>query len=89
MFSGSRNLGNPDLECFRQNYDNSLEETIRKDRIKREPKWTEAIAVGSHTFVEEMECQIKGRQNLEIQSDGDAWVLLEQDPGYHDQKQIC
>jgi hypothetical protein len=38
-------------------------------------KWTESIALGLLAFVEQIEGQIKGRQEREIQSNGDVWIL--------------
>ena len=72
-----RLLGNADLSEFRQHYESSIRERLAKDLVKREPQWTESIAVGSQAFVEQVEGQIKGRQVLEIQGAGDAWILKE------------
>jgi hypothetical protein len=57
-----------------------IEERIAKDLAKREPEWTESIAVGSEEFVREVAQRIKGRQELEIQPQGEHWCLREAPP---------
>ena len=76
-------FGNPDLDRFREQYVWSIQERLGKDHAKREPKWTESIAVGSRVFVGQIEAQIKGRQSLEIQGDGESWTLTESAGAYH------
>jgi hypothetical protein len=44
-------LGNPDLKTLQENYRRLIEVTISQDKCRREPAWTESIAVGSKDFV--------------------------------------
>jgi hypothetical protein len=39
---------------------------LTRDLAKREPQWTESIAVGSEDFVRELAQRIQGRQELEV-----------------------
>ena len=64
-----------DVEEFRKHFDSSLQERIAKDQLKREAKWTDAIAVGSKSFVERFE--VRNRQRVEMESEGGTWVLRE------------
>ena len=43
----------------------------------REPCWTEALAVGSREFVEEVEPQIATRREMEIVESEPGWILRE------------
>jgi hypothetical protein len=47
---------------------------IEKRQLKRQAKWTEALAVGSQSFVETMEGRVHHRQRLETEEDGGMWV---------------
>ena len=48
---------------FRDQYEAMIEKRIAKDLAKREPEWTESIAVGSEEFVRKVAQFIQGRQN--------------------------
>ncbi|MDA1274876.1 MAG: transposase [Verrucomicrobia bacterium] len=74
-------LGAVSAEEFRRNYEAMIQERIAKDQKKREPRWTEAIAVGSESFVREAASRVEHRQRLEIELNGENWVLKE--PGVH------
>ena len=61
-------------------------ERIAKDQVKREAKWTESLAVGSQSFVENLERRIRNRQQTEMLSEGQTWVLRENyGPVFEDQ----
>ena len=62
---------------FREQYEAMIEERIAKDLAKREPEWTESIAVGSEEFVREVSQFIQGRQELEFKPQGEYWCLCE------------
>jgi putative transposase len=64
---------------FREHFLRGIEERIAKDLLGRQAKWTEALAVGSESFVEAMKSRIENRQFLESVEDGGAWVLREGD----------
>lgn len=78
-------LGYADLETFRSRYEEMITERIQKDP-RREPCWTEAIAVGSKDYVEEAQarCTYRRRTDLyTIASEDDAgWILREPDGAY-------
>ena len=48
------------------------------DELKRQAKWTQAIAVGERAFVEAIEEQIHSRQQMMITEQGGSWVLREE-----------
>jgi putative transposase len=75
-------MGGVDLEDFRRHYEFLVEERIAKDQMKREPRWTESLGVGSEPFVRGLEPQIRNRRQVEVEPDGEAiWVLRETVPG--------
>ena len=55
-----------------------------RDQMKREPCWTESLAVGSAGFVEKIKPQILSRRDMAISEQGEErWVLQEAvGPGY-------
>ena len=65
------------VDDFRRNLEASLQERIAKSQMKREAKWTESIAVGSEGFVTKLEGQVGNRQQMEVVSEGQTWVLRE------------
>jgi putative transposase len=67
------------VEEIRKNLAASLAERIARDEVKREPRWTESLAVGSRGFVEKIQPLILARRETEIvASDGDSvWTLQE------------
>ena len=67
------------LDEVRKNLAASLADKIARDDVKREPTWTESLAVGSRRFVEEVKPLILSRQEMEIvESAGDnVWALQE------------
>ena len=71
-------LGTASLEEVRKNLGGSLAERIARDEIKREPCWTESLAVGSVSFLERIQPQICSRRETEIlQTTGELWALQE------------
>ena len=56
----------------------TLEEAIIKDQLKREPTWTECLAVGSKKYVEKIESEARNRQRLECEKEGGVWILREE-----------
>ena len=65
------------LEDFRANLKFCLAEKIAKDQLKREPKWTESLAVGSQEFVGAINARVGHRRETEIIESGSAWILQE------------
>ena len=72
-----------DISDFRRQYEWRLNEKIARSVMAREPRWTEAIAVGSESFVRQIATLIKGRQSLEITGEGENWSLKEGETSYH------
>jgi hypothetical protein len=51
---------------------------MMKDQMKREPRWTECLAVGSEPFLRGLEPQIRNRSQVQVEPDGEAaWVMRE------------
>jgi putative transposase len=75
-------LGGVGLAEFRQHYAALIEAKLAKGAVKREAQWTESIAVGSERFVRSIESKVRGRQELEIVSAGDCWLLREAERPY-------
>ena len=71
-------LGTASLEEVRGNLEACLAETIARDQMKREPCWTESLAVGGVSFLEKVRPQISSRRETEIVETGkDVWALQE------------
>jgi len=76
-------LGAGSLEDVRKNLEASLAEKIARDQVKREPCWTESLAVGSSGFVEKIRPLILSRLETEIvERDSGLWVLKETEIPY-------
>jgi putative transposase len=69
-------LRTDDLASFRNNFNAALELAIQRGEMKRQPCWTESIAVGSESYVREIECRVN-RQRIEVKREGQAWILRE------------
>ena len=71
-------LGTEDLEAVRRNLEASLAEALAREQVRREPCWTESLAVGSAGFLEEVKPLILSRQETEIVEAAEGvWVLRE------------
>jgi putative transposase len=67
-----------DIEEVRKNLEASLAEGIARDQVKREPRWTESLAVGSAGFIEKARPLILCRREAEmVETEADIWVLQE------------
>ena len=70
--------GTEDRWGVRKNLEVSLAQRIAKDQLKREPLWTESLAVGSAAFLQKIEPQVSSRRETEIVGTADnAWALQE------------
>jgi putative transposase len=66
------------VEEVRKNLNASLTERIARDEVKREPCWTESLAVGGLGFVEKVKPLILSRRETEVVPTTDnVWVLQE------------
>ena len=71
-------LGTDRLEEVRKNLDWSLTETMARDQSKRQPFWTESLAVGSVGFLNKVKRLILSRRETELVEEGpELWVLKE------------
>jgi putative transposase len=71
-------LGGARLEEVRKNLEAGLAERIARDPMKREPCWTESLAVGSALFVEKFKPADFSRRNTEIvETATEVWSLQE------------
>ena len=64
-------------EGFRKQLNWLLEDGIMHDQLRRDAKWSEAIAVGDRAYVEAIEQQIRGRQQLQVQEQSGTGTLRE------------
>ena len=62
-----------------------MEKSIHHNRVKgREPEWTDAIAVGSETFINEIRERLQARQmGRKVQEVNDHYELREQRAAYN------
>ena len=67
-----------EIDRFCETYRNWVDAAIRQGDIKRQPQWTESIAVGDKIYVEkvkdQMGCKAFGRKVIE---NADSFVLKE------------
>jgi hypothetical protein len=71
------------LEEVRANLEAVLQERVERDELKREPCWTESLAVGSPEFVKRMQPLILSRRETEIvEEEAGLWVLKEAEAPY-------
>jgi len=55
-----------------------VEEELQYDRLQRIPSWSESVAIGSETFVEQTKEQLKSSAyHLKCKSDDDRYILKE------------
>jgi putative transposase len=66
------------LEDLRLSLNAALEEAIAKNLIKREPAWTESLAIGSMEYVASVEARIRNRQRMDRQEGDGYWILREE-----------
>lgn len=71
-------LGNPEISSFQEHFGRLIDESIAQDRCRRQPEWTESIAVGSEAFIKTIREATVGRRRFETeQLSGEAWALRE------------
>lgn len=76
------------LEKFQAAYRAALDERLAHgpDHLRREPHWTESLAVGNQAFIENIEAQLvtdgKRTNITRFQTDTGAWSLRENPPIY-------
>jgi putative transposase len=73
-----RRLGIDRLEGVRDHLASTLEEAIAGDRLRRDPCWTETLAVGKPSFLQQIQPMILSRRETEIvEHTPGLWVLKE------------
>ena len=78
--------GHADIRHFQEHYEHDLTGKIHQRVLQREPKWTEAVAVGGEAFVKSVTDQLPDRRRWQIeeaavgQSRGS--ILREPSPAY-------
>ena len=61
-----------------KNLEAALRQPIAQGQLKREPCWSEGLAVGSAGFLEKIKPLILSRQETEVvPTEGEIWVLQE------------
>jgi len=76
-------VGAGSREEFVRDYAATLEELIGRGGLRREPHWTESIAVGSREYVAAIDDQIKGRMRTKPSETQDgAWSVREPEAPY-------
>jgi hypothetical protein len=76
-------LGTKDIEEIRRNLSVSLAERIARDELKRQPCWTESLAVGSAEFLGKVQpLMVSRRQSEIVEAAEEFWVLREMDIPY-------
>jgi len=73
------------LDAFRRTYLTGIAELIERRQFSREAAWTESLAVGDRTFVEQVARNTKGRSQFQygtMAADGDVWSVREYAPTY-------
>ncbi len=77
-----QSLDMPDLDSFREAYAEAVNAALRQNELRREPMWTESLAVGSREFVKEAAARFSRRYRFAMeeihspQADG-VWTLRE------------
>jgi putative transposase len=73
------------LVRLRKEHRKWVEEAIHHNRVKgREPEWTDAIAVGSEAFVDEIRDKLQARQmGRKVREVGGHYELREQGAAYN------
>ncbi len=71
------------LKELRTTYIDIIDEALSRRDFVRDPVWTESIAVGSQSFVKQIEEKTKNRIKLTIEDAGSSrWVIRESDVSY-------
>ena len=71
-------LATDDAEEVRRNMEAALTEAIARGELKREPSWTESLAVGSAGFVEKIKPMVLSRRETEVTDIGDGVNVLQE-----------
>ena len=73
----------PSQDQFRSNYRDAIAKAIEDSQLKREPIWTESIAIGDESFVRRIEDDTENRVDLIVESSpNDRWTIKESPTPY-------
>ena len=71
------------LVSFLKAYEHGIAHTVQAKSLTRNPIWTESIAVGSETFVKEIEEKTTNRVRLEVgEVEPGRWTIQESPAPY-------
>jgi putative transposase len=71
-------LAADDIQQVRCNLEAALAEAIARGEMKREPIWTESLAVGSSGFLERIKPMVLSRRETEVLAVGDGMSVLQE-----------
>lgn len=75
--------GNADLAQLQRNYRHEITAAVRSRASVRDPIWTESVAVGSESFVREIEKNTYNRVELTVEPvDTGSWLVKESGVAY-------
>ena len=70
-------------ERVAERYATYVAEALKVEDLKRDPMWTESVAVGSEAYVREMGSRIDGRMSMRVEAvGGNAWTVREAHGAY-------
>ncbi len=79
-------VGIAGAEELKERYCAMIDARVSGHRLAREPQWTESVAVGSESFVEEVAEKLGRRARIKIEPTGDpgedSWRVREASPSY-------
>jgi len=67
-----------DIEDLRTAYQQGIKEQLRLRRLRREPEWTESLAVGERTFMERVTGSFQRRREFDyaaVTGSADTWTV--------------
>jgi putative transposase len=79
-------LATDDAEEVRRHLEAALTDAIARGELKREPLWTESLAVGSAGFVEKIKPMVLTRRDTEVTDAGDGVNVLQESPSPYGQE---
>jgi putative transposase len=79
-------LSTDDAEEVRCNLEAALADAIARGELKREPLWTESLAMGSAEFVEKVKPMVLTRRETEVSDIGEGVNVLQESPSAYGQE---
>ena len=79
-------MATDDAEKVRRNLEAALSDAIAPGEVKREPIWTESLAVGSAGFVEKIKPMVLSRRETEVIEMADGVNVLQEAPSPYGQE---